>query len=337
MLIGITGLNASGKDTVAEYLKERGFYHFSLSDVLRQELRKQKKPLTRDNLIAIGNEMRKAFGPQILAELALKQVQDDKNYVITSIRNPSEVKLLKARRDFLFITVKSSVKTRYERLQQRGEGRDKKIKTLKQFKDIEAKELKSDDPTKQQLLACIKQAEVVVSNDAGLEELHNKINRLLQDWMMKKQQIRPSWDAYFMNIAKTVAARSNCMKRHVAAVIVKDKRIVSTGYNGTPRGVKNCNEGGCARCNSFAKSGTNLSECFCSHGEENAIVQASYHGASLKDATIYTTFSPCLICSKMIINSGITHVVYNVGYPLGETSQKLLKNAGIKLRQFKVE
>ena len=102
---------------------------------------------------------------------------------------------------------------------------------------------------------------------------------------------RPDWDEYFMEIAKVVALRSNCSRRHVAAVIVKDKRIISTGYNGTPRGIKNCNEGGCPRCSGHAPSGTGLEECICSHGEENAIVQAAYHGICVKDATLYTTFT----------------------------------------------
>ncbi|MDD5023287.1 MAG: cytidine/deoxycytidylate deaminase family protein [Candidatus ainarchaeum sp.] len=147
---------------------------------------------------------------------------------------------------------------------------------------------------------------------------------------------RPTWDEYFMNIAKAVASRSNCVKRKVAAIIVRDKRIISTGYNGTPRGTKNCNEGGCPRCNSFSESGKNLEECLCSHGEENSIVQAAYHGISVKDSTIYTTFSPCLLCTKMIINSGIKEVVYNSKYPLGESALKLLKEAGVKAREYPI-
>ena len=99
---------------------------------------------------------------------------------------------------------------------------------------------------------------------------------------------RPDWDTYFMEIANVVARRSNCSRRHVAAVIVKDKRIISTGYNGTPRGLKNCHEGGCPRCSSNAPSGSHLGECLCSHGEENAIVSAAYHGVSVKDATLYS-------------------------------------------------
>ena len=126
------------------------------------------------------------------------------------------------------------------------------------------------------------------------------------------------------------------MKRKVAAVVVKDKRVISTGYNGTPRGVRNCNEGGCPRCNSFANSGTKLEECLCSHGEENAITQSAYHGVNISGATIYTTFSPCLMCTKMIINSGIHEVVFNVNYPLGATALRLLKEAGVHVRKLRV-
>jgi dCMP deaminase len=136
-----------------------------------------------------------------------------------------------------------------------------------------------------------------------------------------------------MSIARVVASRSNCVKRKVAAVITKDRRIISTGYNGTPRGTRNCNEGGCPRCNGFAQGGTRLDECLCSHGEENAITQASYHGVTVRDGTLYTTFSPCLTCTKMIINAGLTEVVYNAAYPLGEVALDLLREAGVKLRQ----
>lgn len=139
-----------------------------------------------------------------------------------------------------------------------------------------------------------------------------------------------------MNIAREVAQRSNCLTRQVAAVVVKDRRIISTGYNGTPRNTKNCFEGGCKRCldRTMTTAGTKLDECTCSHGEENAIVQAAYHGISLKDSTLFSTFSPCLICAKMIINSGINEVVYSADYPLADRARDLLLEAGIHLRRF---
>ena len=146
---------------------------------------------------------------------------------------------------------------------------------------------------------------------------------------------RPSWDEYFMNIAEVAASRSNCRRRHVAAIIVRDRRIVSTGYNGTPRGVQNCFEGGCPRCASDVPSGTALGECLCSHGEENAIVQAAYHGISVKDGTLYTTHSPCLLCAKMIINAGIKEVVYKEKYTPLPAAADLLRAAGVELRPLK--
>jgi len=147
---------------------------------------------------------------------------------------------------------------------------------------------------------------------------------------------RPSWDEYFMSIANEVSRRSNCLTRKVAAIVVRDRRIISTGYNGTPRNTKNCFEGGCRRCleRTLATAGTKLEECTCSHGEENAIVQAAYHGISLKDSTLYSTYSPCLTCSKMIINAGIKEVIYSAKYPLSDTAHSLLLEAGVILRQY---
>ena len=149
---------------------------------------------------------------------------------------------------------------------------------------------------------------------------------------MSSSTKRPGWDRYFMDIAQVAAKRSNCSRRQVAAVLVRDKRIISTGYNGTPRGVRNCNDGGCPRCNSNAPSGSHLTECLCSHAEENAIVQAAYHGIMVKGATLYTTYSPCLLCAKMIINAGIVEVVYHQRYSIDTTSMALLAEAGVKVR-----
>jgi dCMP deaminase len=149
---------------------------------------------------------------------------------------------------------------------------------------------------------------------------------------------RPGWDDYFMGIAKAVRARANCTSAPKGAVIVKDKRIISTGYNGTPRGIKNCNEGGCKRCadRTIETSGQKLDECTCCHAEENAIVHAALHGISTKGGTLYTTFTPCLTCAKMIINAGIERVVAGVEYPAG-TALNLLKEAGIELDRLDIQ
>ena len=146
---------------------------------------------------------------------------------------------------------------------------------------------------------------------------------------------RPDWDEYFMDIARVVSSRGNCSRRKVAAVIVSDRRVISTGYNGTPRGIDNCFEGGCPRCASDAPSGENLGECICAHAEENAIVQAAYHGISVRNSTLYCLLSPCLMCTKMIINAGIKEVVFETEYHFTEQARDLCGAAGVLCRQLK--
>ena len=136
-----------------------------------------------------------------------------------------------------------------------------------------------------------------------------------------------------MEIARVVAKRSNCSRRNVAAVIVKDNHILSTGYNGTPHGTANCFAGGCPRCAGHAKSGTHLDECLCVHAEQNAICQAARYGLSVAGATIYITISPCLTCAKLIINAGIAEVVYGGDYAFLDTVETMFEGAGVKCRK----
>ena len=145
---------------------------------------------------------------------------------------------------------------------------------------------------------------------------------------------RPDWDTYFMEIAQVVATRANCSRRKVAAVLVSENRIISTGYNGTPRGVKNCFEGGCARCAGTAPSGSSLEECICVHAEQNAICQAAYHGIHVAGATLYVTISPCLTCAKLLINAGIKEVVYGGDYAFTAQTEKLLAEAHVVCRRY---
>lgn len=329
MIIGLTGKNAAGKGEVAEVLREGGFNYLSLSDLLREELKNRGLEVTRENLIRVGREMRERYGGGYLADRALQKIEVDKNYIVDSIRNPREVEVLRRNKHFRLVHVTALPKVRFERIKARN--REGDPQNLKEFKALEEREASHANPNAQQLDATGEMADVELENNGSIDDLHIQVKELIR--ALAKKNPRPSWDDYFLGIAKVVALRSNCMKRKVAAVIVRDKRIISTGYNGTPRGVTNCNEGGCPRCNSFGKSGVGLGECYCSHAEENSIVQAAYHGVTIKGSTLYTTFSPCLICTKMIINSGIAEVVFNAKYPLGEDSIALLDEAGVKVRQ----
>ena len=333
MIIGLTGKNGSGKGEVARFLKERGFECLSLSDVIREELSRLRKSVTRENLIAKGNELRKKLGPDVLAKRILERIDLDKNYVIDSVRHPAEARTLKAGNGFVLLNIAAPPRIRFDRLKKRG--RENDPKSYRDFLKVERVEGRSHVKSDQQLNRTLELADFTVRNSGTVKDLQDQITRIVTKIAQKKK--RPNWDEYFLGIAKVVALRSNCVKRKVAAVIVKDRRIISTGYNGTPRGVRNCSEGGCPRCNQLATSGTKLEECLCSHGEENAITQAAYHGVIIKDSTLYSTYSPCLLCTKMIINSGIREVVFNIDYPLSDTSTKLLEEAGVEVRKVKVD
>jgi len=144
---------------------------------------------------------------------------------------------------------------------------------------------------------------------------------------------RPSWEEYFMEIARLVARRSTCLRRQVGAVVVKDKNILATGYNGTPSGITHCSEVGCLRQRLQVPSGQRHELCRGLHAEQNAIIQAAKHGANIEDSTLYCTNSPCVICSKMIINAGVRRVVYLEGYP-DELSMEMLRESRVEIGPF---
>lgn len=142
--------------------------------------------------------------------------------------------------------------------------------------------------------------------------------------------MRPSWDEYFMDIARQVATRSTCLRRHVGALIVRDRRILATGYNGAPSGLPHCDVVGCIREKLGIPSGQRQEICRGLHAEQNAIIQGALHGVSVRGSTIYVTHQPCITCAKMIINSGIGRVVCANSYP-DELSRGMLDEAGVQL------
>jgi dCMP deaminase len=145
---------------------------------------------------------------------------------------------------------------------------------------------------------------------------------------------RPTLDEYFMEIASVVAKRSTCLRNKVGAVIVRDKRILATGYNGAPRNLDHCLDIGCIRDQQNIASGTRHEVCQAVHAEQNAIIQSALHGVSVEGATLYCTHQPCVLCTKMIINSRIKRVVYSNDYPDDEAIDFLTK-AGVELERFK--
>jgi dCMP deaminase len=140
---------------------------------------------------------------------------------------------------------------------------------------------------------------------------------------------RPTWDEYFISIANLVRQRSTCLRRKVGAVLVKDRRILATGYNGAPKGMKHCSEVGCLRSVKHVPPGERHELCRGVHAEQNAIIQAAAFGVSTSGATLYCTHFPCVLCTKMLINAGITRLVLERDYP-DDLSRLMLDEAGIE-------
>ncbi len=142
--------------------------------------------------------------------------------------------------------------------------------------------------------------------------------------------MRPSWDDYFMRITREVAQRSTCLRRQVGAILVKDKHILTTGYNGAPTGLPHCEEVGCLRERLGIPSGERAELCRGLHAEQNAIIQAAVHGVQIRGATLYSTTQPCVLCTKMLLNAGVVRIVYQGDYP-DELARSLIEEAGIEV------
>ncbi len=331
MIIGITGMYASGKDSVAHYLEQKGFIHYSLSDEIREECQRRKIKITRDNLISMANELRATFGPRILADrVRIKmKLQQGKNIVITSIRNPEELRSLQEENNFVFVRVDADAKQRFAWLSARA--REEDPKTFKEFVEKEKIE-QSSDPTKQQLHKVITKATIAIRNDGTKDNLHAKVDKVLADLEKKFREKRPGWDEYFMGIVDAVSKRATCDRGRTAVVIVRDKRILATGYVGAPMGLPHCDEVGHEMKKLVHEDGRISQHCVrTSHGEVNAIALAARNGVSIEKGTLYCKLEPCYNCAKMLVNAGIIRVVCQKRYHAGQDARELLKQAKVRL------
>lgn len=198
------------------------------------------------------------------------------------------------------------------------------------------------------LTALRRYVHVSITNDfPSLQQLHAHLDALN---LASEERLRPCWDTYFLKLCNLASLRSNCMKRRVGAVLVAANRILATGYNGTPSGLRNCNQGGCARCNNTLSSttgtggrvgssacGQNLEECLCLHAEENALLEAGRGKIAAGGATMYCNTCPCLRCAVKIIQTGIKKVVYQLEYSMDQRTKAIFSEAGVEIRQFHLD
>jgi dCMP deaminase len=337
MIIGITGTLAAGKGTIVEYLKKKGFGHYSVREFLIDEMKLRGMPINRDSMVIMANYLREKNSPSYIAEKIYERAsQKGGDFIIESLRSVGEVEALRKKNDFYLFGVDADIEKRYERAMARGNETDHV--SFEKFVSDEERELENLDPTKQNLKGCIERADFRFENNGTVEEFHGELEKALSLIRSKSngsvgRKDYISWDDYFMGVAVLSSMRSKDPSTQVGACIVDpDKKIVGTGYNGAPRGIED---------NSFpwAREGDFLETkyAYVCHAELNAILNSTKE--NLKECTIYVALFPCNECAKAIIQSGIKKVVYlSDKYketPAHIASRKMLTTARVELVQLK--
>lgn len=349
----------AGKRTIARYLVDHhGFTQVYLNPHAHE---------TTDNVangsvdFSNGSISSVSPGPQVFATaddlLAFVTKHWRERWVTTDIFNEPLLEMYTRRPFFLLISVDAPLTVRWRRFQSRqkhhhsttagtagtaagaGSGAatlvirasptTDDITTLEDFATLSDTHLY--DPISGQFPLLSRATVQLLNTSSSLAHLYATLGKLD---LLNPDRLRPSWDAYFMALASLAAQRSNCMKRRVGCVVVRDKRVVSTGYNGTPRGLRNCGEGGCGRCNAGEGSGHGLTTCLCLHAEENALLEAGRERVREGDVVLYCDTCPCLTCSIKIAQVGISEVVYSQGYSMDGETAAVFREAGVRLRQF---
>lgn len=327
MLVGISGTVCAGKTEVARYLTFQGF---EAIEVLEPNL---KKKYETNAIYDVGQDdeslpPKHTFGT---IEQLLDFVTENynKDYVLCDVEHFQVLEPLQKRPFFLHVSIDAPIHTRHERLQKKNKSQILLARFI-EMSDL----LLYEKPNP--LAQIMNQARIKIINTTfSLTALYLQLSELK---LTDKSRLRPTWDSYFMRLADLAALRSNCMKRRVGCVVVRGNRVIATGYNGTPRNLPNCNEGGCPRCNMGHGSGAQLSTCLCLHAEENALLEAGRDRISGSHpderGVLYCNTCPCLTCSIKIVQSGIKEVVYAQSYSMDESSHRVMSQANIILRQF---
>ncbi|KAG8847459.1 Deoxycytidine monophosphate (dCMP) deaminase [Tulasnella sp. 330] len=337
MFVAIVGTPCSGKRSVLDYFLTKGFTHVTIGQDSQTSSEPEHSVTTQHDSEAktkLKSGIVQNFASRSdLLSFATRTWRS--NFVTTSLRTRKDIEAFSRRPFFLLLAVDAPVMTRWRRHASKAPSAAGDQINLEDFvtqSDIEVYGNAGADTdvagSLHNTLKSIGHASVLNPYNTR-DDLYRYLDSLD---LRNEERLRPSWDSYFMTLSELAAQRCNCMKRRVGAILVRNNRIVSTGYNGTPRGLKNCNEGGCPRCNGEARSGEALDECLCLHAEENALLEAGRERVG-DGAVLYCNTCPCLRCAVKIIQTGVKEVVYNFAYSMDEATARVLKEAGVRLRQ----
>lgn len=329
--IGITGTLGAGKGTIVDYLiNNKNFAHYSVRAFITEEIKRRGLPVDRDSMTLVGNDLRKCNSPSYIVEQLYQQAQSSgKNCIIESVRTTGEVEALRGKANFYLFAVDADPKVRYERVVLRGSETDHI--SYETFLANEQREMNSDDPNKQNLRACIEQADYRFDNNGDIASLNEQVEKVLAEISYR----RPSWDEYFMDLANSASRRATCDRGRSGCVIVKDRQLLVTGYVGSPSGLPHCDEVGHLFRQTIDADGKVSTHCVRTvHAEQNAICQAARRGIALDGATLYCRMTPCRTCAMLIINCGIKRVVCERKYHSGAESEELFHQAGVSIEFF---
>ncbi|KAF2436312.1 putative deoxycytidylate deaminase [Tothia fuscella] len=334
MFIGVCGGICAGKSSIASYLiNEHNFKRLHLNRTAPTpavEKSEGNSKVPKDEDIEDG-EIPSFENAEEMLDFVTADWRE--NWVTTDIWDENVLDVFMRRPFFLLISVDAPVSVRWERFRERCKSHNLTPPTLSDFV------LRNDThlyTPMSGLAPLLHRAQLRLLNSTNnISTLHTSLANLD---LTNPSRLRPTWDQYFMRLASLASQRSNCMKRSVGCVLVRNNRVVSTGYNGTPRGMRNCNEGGCGRCNSKGvRAGVGLDTCLCIHAEENALLEAGRErvgGAGAGAGVLYCNTCPCLTCSVKIAQVGIGEVVYSTAYSVDSAAAAVFAEAGVKLRQF---
>ncbi|KAF2147565.1 uncharacterized protein K452DRAFT_9064, partial [Aplosporella prunicola CBS 121167] len=329
MLIGLCGGICAGKTTVANYLiEEHGFQRLHVSSPENATAAEEEEASSPPPTNPTTSTHPVQTFPTIDALLEHVTQHWRTPFVTTTIPTLPALDALQRRPFFLLIGIDAPISARWTRHRARCLAASLPAPTLEAFV------LASDAHAYRgpaHPAALLHRAQLRVLNaGSSLPALRASLAALD---LPSHERLRPGWDTYFMLLAGLAAQRSNCMKRRVGCVLVRERRVVSTGYNGTPRNMRNCNEGGCPRCNAAHPGGSQLHTCLCIHAEENALLEAGRERIRA-GCILYCDTCPCLTCSIKITQVGIAEVVYRHAYSMDEAAAAVFREGGVVLRQF---
>jgi len=334
--ITIVGMCGSGKSVVSDEFVKKGYHFFRFGQITLDPIRQQNLTPDENTQKMVREKFRKKYGMGAYVILNLPHIEDlltRGNVIGDGLYSWSEYKILKEKfpEQLVVVAVHASPEIRHKRISKRNPSiKDTSLRNHHMSYE-EAKKRDHSEIENIEKGGPIAMADYLITNDSTIDDLKKQTRKIINQ-IEGKAYTRPSWEEYFMEMAQVVGRRGTCDRGRSGCVIVKDNKILATGYVGSPRGVEHCDDIGHQFKSTTHEDGKITNHCVrTTHAEQNAICQAAEQGISIKGATLYCKMEPCFVCAKMIINSGITRVVCEKRYHASQDSRDIFKKANVQL------